>query len=69
MTCVIDSSFTASLFLPDEASPECDAVADRIGVEGAAAPGLWQVEMTNLLLMAARRKRITPAQRPPRRGD
>jgi predicted nucleic acid-binding protein len=63
MICVIDSSFTASLFLPDEANPKSDTLGRRIAERGATAPGLWQLEITNLLLMAVRRKRITPAER------
>jgi len=58
---VIDSSFTASIVLPDEANQESSVWASRIGDEGAAVPGLWQLEMTNLLLVAQRRKRITGA--------
>jgi predicted nucleic acid-binding protein len=63
MVCVIDSSFTASLFMPDEANAKSDALGKRIAADGATAPGLWQLEMTNLLLMAVRRKRLTPTER------
>jgi predicted nucleic acid-binding protein len=61
MLCVVDSSFTATLFLPDETNDESAALAGRIGRDGATAPALWQLEMANLLLVAERRKRITPA--------
>ena len=63
MYCVIDSSFTASLFLPDEQSERSDKVAERLAKDGATAPALWQFEIANLLLMAVRRKRLTAAHR------
>jgi len=62
MKFVIDASFVASLFLPDEASEACDKLANRIAREGATAPGLLQLEVTNILLMAERRKRISGKQ-------
>ncbi|MGD1276111.1 MAG: type II toxin-antitoxin system VapC family toxin [Tepidisphaeraceae bacterium] len=62
MKFVIDASFVASLFLPHEASEACDKLANRIAREGATAPGLLQLEVTNILLMAERRKRISGRQ-------
>lgn len=59
---VIDASFVATLFLPDEASELAAALAETIAREGAAAPGLLQLEVTNILLMATRRKRIDGVQ-------
>ena len=56
---VIDATFTACLVLPDEATGNSEALARQIGEQGAAVPGLWQLEMANLLLIAQRRKRIT----------
>ena len=61
MKCVIDASFVASLFLPDEASAS-DRIADEMARDSAAAPSLLQLEMTNILLMARRRKRISGVQ-------
>ena len=54
MKYVIDASFIASLFLPDEANEKSAALALKVGRDGAAAPALWQLEVTNLLLMAER---------------
>ena len=34
MVCVIDSSFTASLFMPDEANAKSDALGKRIAADG-----------------------------------
>jgi predicted nucleic acid-binding protein len=59
---VVDASFIASLFLPDEASEATSKLAGQIAAEGATAPALFQIEVTNILLMAARRKRISGAQ-------
>lgn len=59
---VIDASFVASLFLPDEASDRAALVAEAIAHDGAAAPGLLQLEVTNILLMAERRRRIDGVQ-------
>jgi predicted nucleic acid-binding protein len=62
MACVIDASVTAGFFLPDESGDALDAVAEAIQRDGAVAPVLWQVKVLNLLLMAVRRKRITPTE-------
>ena len=61
MGAVIDASFAATLFLPDEASIGA-AQQFAIAAQGEViAPALWQIEITNILIMAQRRKRITTA--------
>ncbi len=62
MKIVIDASFVASLFLPDEASEQTASLAKTLGPNDATAPSLLQLEVTNILLMAQRRKRITGVQ-------
>lgn len=62
MICVVDASFIASLFLPDESNAAADKLMVKIKRGGAAAPGLLQLELTNIVLMAKRRKRISGAQ-------
>lgn len=62
MKYVIDASFVASLFLPDEASEKTSSLARKLGPADATAPCLLQLEITNILLMAHRRKRITGVQ-------
>ena len=62
MSCVVDASFVAGLFLPDEASERCAKFAARLHDAEANAPGLLQLEVTNILLMARRRKRISGVQ-------
>lgn len=62
MKWVIDASFVAGLFIPDEMSAKVDALAGDLVREEAAAPDLLQVEFTNILIMASRRKRISASQ-------
>ena len=59
---VLDASFIASLILPDEASEKAAALAEELVHEGTVAPGLLQLEVTNILLVAQRRKRIDAVQ-------
>lgn len=61
--CVLDSSAALAWVLPSEGGPEADALLDQVADAGAAAPGLWPLEVANTLLMAERRGRITLAER------
>jgi len=56
---VIDSSAALSWCFEDEASPETDAVFEQVRDQGAVVPGLWHLEVANVLLQAERRGRIT----------
>lgn len=62
MRWVADASFAATLFLPDETSPAARRFfaglkpSDEVWV-----PSLWWYEITNVLIMAERRKRLTSA--------
>jgi predicted nucleic acid-binding protein len=62
MRWVADASFAAALFLPDEASLTARKFfaglkpSDEVWV-----PSLWWYEITNVLIIAERRKRVTPA--------
>ena len=62
MKWVIDASFVAALFLPDESSERVSALANDLVKEELEAPSLLQLEISNLLIGAARRKRISHAQ-------
>jgi predicted nucleic acid-binding protein len=55
---VIDSSAALSWCFEDEASPESDALFERVRDQGAFVPGLWHVEVANVLLQAEKRGRI-----------
>ena len=55
---VIDSSAALSWCFEDEASPETDAVFEQVRDQGAVVPGLWHLEVANVLLQAEKRGRI-----------
>jgi predicted nucleic acid-binding protein len=56
---VIDSSAALSWCFEDEASPETDALFERVRDLGAVVPGLWHLEIANVPLQAEKRGRIT----------
>ena len=56
---VIDSSAALSWCFEDEASPGTDALFERVRDLGALVPGLWHLEVANVLLQAEKRGRIT----------
>ncbi len=65
MKVVIDASFSAAWFLPDEQSPPAEQILEGAisGRKILCVPSLWDYEMSNLLLMAIRRKRLPAACR------
>jgi predicted nucleic acid-binding protein len=54
---VVDASFAASWFLPDEANPATTALASQAAREAPIVPSLFLHEMRSLFVMAARRGR------------
>jgi predicted nucleic acid-binding protein len=56
---VIDSSIALTWCFEDEASAETDALFERVCDEGAVVPGLWRLELGNVLLQAEKRGRIS----------
>lgn len=58
---VLDCSVAVSWCFEDEASPETDAVLERVRDEGALVPALWHLELGNVLVQAERRKRLSAA--------
>lgn len=56
---VVDSSIALSWCFEDEASPETDLLLDRVRDEGAVVPGLWHLELSNVLLQAEKGGRIS----------
>lgn len=58
---VIDTSVALVWCFEDEASPTSDALLDQVRDEGAVVPGLWHLEVANVLLQAEKRGRITGA--------
>ena len=64
MEWVLDSSFALSLVLPEEYSGRADAFLQHRSSEDTFwVPALWWYEISNALLMAQKRKRITEADR------
>lgn len=59
---VIDASVTMSWCFEDEVTPLLDELLDRVAVDGAVVPPLWRLEVSNVLLAAQRRARVTEAQ-------
>jgi predicted nucleic acid-binding protein len=57
---VLDGSITIAWFMPDERTAGTQRVLDQVTQEGAAVPALWCLEVGNTLLLAARRRRISP---------
>ena len=55
---VLDCSVTVAWFFEDEATAETEALLDRTAESGALVPGLWRLEVGNVLSKAERRKRI-----------
>jgi predicted nucleic acid-binding protein len=58
---VLDCSVSAAWCLIDESSEAAEKILHRLARDEAVVPPLWISEMVNVLLMAERRGRITPA--------
>ncbi|HEY0526232.1 MAG TPA: type II toxin-antitoxin system VapC family toxin [Stellaceae bacterium] len=56
---VIDSSIALTWCFEDEASPETDTLFERVRDDGAVVPGLWHLELSNVLLQAEKRGRLS----------
>jgi len=59
---VIDCSIAMAWLFNDEATPKTAALLSRLATETALVPAWWFIEITNVLAMAERKGRITPAQ-------
>lgn len=62
MPFVIDNSVVCGWFLSNQATPYTDAMAQRLLDDTAVAPGLWPLELANVLRTACKRGAIV-AQR------
>ncbi|SUS07452.1 conserved hypothetical protein [Candidatus Defluviicoccus seviourii] len=58
---VLDCSVAVSWCFEDEATPETDAILERVRDEGAIVPALWHLELGNVLIQAERRGRLAAA--------
>jgi predicted nucleic acid-binding protein len=59
---VVDASVTMAWCFEDEATPDTDAVLDRLATDAAVVPAIWQLEVANVLLVAERCRRLSEAQ-------
>lgn len=57
---VLDTSVTMSWCFNDEANSYADAVLDSLSNHIALAPGIWPLEVGNVLLVAEKKTRISP---------
>ena len=64
MPFVLDCSITMSWVFPDEATPATEALRDLLLEDQAVVPGLWPLEVANVLLVALRRGRIAESELP-----
>jgi predicted nucleic acid-binding protein len=62
MPFVVDASVTLAWCFEDEATPHTEAILDRLIDDTAIVPALWELEVSNVLLIAERRSRLTEAQ-------
>lgn len=56
---VVDASIAMTWCFEDEASSATDRLFERVRDDGAIVPGLWHLEVSNVLLQAERRGRIS----------
>ena len=59
---VIDSSVAMTWLFTDEATPQTAKLLERLESESALVPGLWFLEITNVISLAERKGRIAPAE-------
>ena len=63
MSLVLDSSATLAWIYSDETTDPIRYVFDTVGEDGAWVPGLWKLEVANILEMGVRRGRHDAAFR------
>jgi len=59
---VLDASVALAWCFEDETTPATQKVLQILAVEAASVPAIWPVEVANVLALAERRRRITPAE-------
>lgn len=61
---IVDASVGFAWVYPSQATPETDHLLNEVAAGATViVPALWFLEMSNALLMAQRRRRLTAAQR------
>jgi predicted nucleic acid-binding protein len=59
---IVDCSLAATWLFQDEATPQTTKLLRRLDSEATLVPALWFLELTNVLALAERHGRVTPAQ-------
>jgi predicted nucleic acid-binding protein len=59
---VVDNSVAMSWCFADEATEYTESVLDQLRDSSAVVPVIWPLEVSNVLLLAERRRRITRAK-------
>ena len=59
---VVDASVALAWCFPDEASDYADAVLVALEGRRILVPAVWPLEITNALVVAERRKRVSPPE-------
>jgi len=59
---VLDCSIAAAWLFEDEASAATDGLLQQLQDASAVVPNLWHLEVSNVLIQAEKRRRITPVQ-------
>lgn len=62
MPFVVDASITLAWCFEDEASPQTEAILDLLSDDTAVVPSLWELEVSNVLLLGERHRRLTESQ-------
>jgi predicted nucleic acid-binding protein len=62
MPFVVDASVTLAWCFEDEATPHTEAILDLLIEDTAIVPALWELEVSNVLLLGERRRRLSEAQ-------
>lgn len=58
---VLDASIALAWCFADEATDQTTQLLERLELETALVPAIWPLEISNILLSAQRRKRISYA--------
>ena len=59
---VIDASVALAWCFRDQRTEATAKLLERVQTDAAAVPSLWHLEVANVLALAERRRRITPAE-------
>jgi len=62
VTLVIDASVALTWCFDDESAMVTEAIGRRVALETAVVPGIFHLELANVLLVGERRKRVTAAE-------